>query len=203
VAPRRTKAARRAASAPPVPPHEIREAAEQFARDIRERLLHASGDAGLALCELLLTDAACPRQDKDGRTTGPAVGSCELPPSAWQVLVRLMEEWFNRGERGSQDHNGLAGLRRRVQSAERTAMNRQSKRPPTRETLERGAEIIRLKGDEKKTWPQVVSALEKQHPTWPQVLAYRRGGRRPEAYARLLAWARQVRRRCRKRQTNT
>jgi hypothetical protein len=177
--------------------------AGQFARDIRERLLLADGAAGLALCELLLTDATSPRQDKDGRITGPAVGSCELPPSAWKVLVRLMEEWFNRGERGLQDYNDLAELRRRVHSAERTAANRQSKRPPTRETLERGAEIIRLKDDQEQTWPRVIAALEKQHPTWPQVRAYRRDGRGREAYARLLAWARQVRRRCRKRQTNT
>jgi hypothetical protein len=119
------------------------------------------------------------------------------------VLVRLAEEWFNRGERGLQDYNDLAELRRRVQSAERTALNRQRKRSPNKETQERGEEIIRLKDGEKKTWPQVAVALEKQHPNWPQVQAYRRSGRSPEAYARLLGWARQVRRRCQKQQITT
>jgi hypothetical protein len=91
--------------------------AEQWAREVRELCLHASGDAGLALCELLHDDAG---RLQDG---GRLVGSTALPPSAWKVLVRLMEEWVGRGERtGKQhgelakQHDELAGLRRKVQN---------------------------------------------------------------------------------------
>jgi hypothetical protein len=79
--------------------------AEKLARNIRELCRHASGDAGLVLCDMLLKDAVLL---KDG---GRPIGSIALPPSAWKVLVRLMEEWLSRGERGLEQYSQLEELR--------------------------------------------------------------------------------------------
>jgi hypothetical protein len=77
----------------------------RFAQDIRERCLQASGDAGLTLCDLLLEDA---RQVHD---EGRLAGSSALAPSAWKVLVRVLEEWANRGERGGELFQWVAQLK--------------------------------------------------------------------------------------------
>jgi hypothetical protein len=66
--------------------------AEEFAGHVRELCLHASAEAGLVLCERLL---------REGES------EFDLPSCAWRVLVRLVREWFGRGERGLEDYRKL------------------------------------------------------------------------------------------------
>jgi hypothetical protein len=79
--------------------------AERSARDIREMCLRADADAGLALCDLLLDNAR--RREDEGRP----IGSMDLPPCAWKVLVRLMEGWAGLRERCGEQHAKSEGLR--------------------------------------------------------------------------------------------
>jgi hypothetical protein len=71
---------------------------------------------------------------------------------------------------------------------------RQRKRGLDKETKERGEIIDRLRQD-RKTWSQVIAVLERDHQDWPTVEAYRSARRTPEAFARILSWARQTLRR--------
>jgi hypothetical protein len=59
------------------------QAAGQVAREIRAACLRAGADAGCVLADLLAQESWV-----------------DVPPSAWKVLVRLVEEWQARGERG-------------------------------------------------------------------------------------------------------
>jgi hypothetical protein len=88
---------------PPV--HSSDSDAEGIARAIRERCLHEDGAVGLALLDLLLADARKLLDDD-----GSAHGSFGLPPGAWKVLVRVMEEWHNWGEQSLEQYRRIRDL---------------------------------------------------------------------------------------------
>jgi hypothetical protein len=127
---------------PPLTPAEA--AAEQWAGDIRERCQQASGDAGLALCDLLLEDAA--REDP----ARPGVpGSMLLPENtAWRVLVGLMEGYAGLQERGAKEYDELKRYKKAAAVRSKDADDRWKRR--AREMFDRGLKPVAIHDELRK-----------------------------------------------------